>query len=149
LDSAKLEFQRDEIQRDELSRSLRFAQSALTDAESPSAPTKPPSAKKNCATKLPPSLPNKALLTQRQTDFDRSLAAELTDAKKLKKFLAADKLEIPPALNFHQRKGRQVHTYTSGNGTYHPEAKRSGRYTANYRKPSPLLAKTTPANKPS
>ncbi|NJC98438.1 MAG: hypothetical protein FIB03_19250, partial [Anaerolineae bacterium] len=39
------------------------------------------------------------LLTQRQADFDRSLAAELADAKKLKKFLAADKLEIPSALD--------------------------------------------------
>jgi hypothetical protein len=33
LDSAKLEFHRDEIQRDDLTRNLRFAQSALTDAE--------------------------------------------------------------------------------------------------------------------
>jgi uncharacterized protein YPO0396 len=98
LDSAKLEFQRDEIQRDELSRSLRFAQSALTDAEIALRTDQTAQREKELRDKITSLTAEQSLLTQRQTDFDRSLAAELTDAKKLKKLLTSDKLEIPEAL---------------------------------------------------
>ncbi len=98
LDSAKLEFQRDEIQRDELSRSLRFAQSTLTDAEIALRTDQTAQREKELRDKITLLTAELTLLTQRQTEFDRSLAAELTDAKKLKKFLQSDKLEIPSAL---------------------------------------------------
>ncbi len=98
LDSAKLEFHRDEIQRDDLTRSLRFAQSALTDAEIALRTDHTAQREKELRDKLTSLAAEISLLTQRQTDFDRSLAAELTDAKKLKKLLASDKLEIPPTL---------------------------------------------------
>ena len=98
LDSSKLEFHRDEIQRDDLSRSLRFAQSALTDAEIALHTDQTAQREKELRDKIASLAAERALLTQRQTDFDRSLAAELTDAKKLKKLLTSDKLEIPPAL---------------------------------------------------
>lgn len=97
-DSTRLEFQRDEIQRDELSRSLRFAQSALTDAEIALRTDRTAQREKELRDKIAALTAEQTFLTQRQTDFDRSLAAELTDAKKLKKLLVADKLEIPPAL---------------------------------------------------
>jgi uncharacterized protein YPO0396 len=98
LDSAKLEFHRDEIQRDDLSRNLRFAQSALTDAEIALRTDQTAQREKELRDKLSSLSAELTLLTQRQTDFDRSLAAELTDAKKTKKLLQSDKLEIPLAL---------------------------------------------------
>lgn len=98
LDSAKLEFHRDEIQRDDLTRSLRFAQSALTDAEIAIHTDKTAQREKELREKITVLAAELTILTQRQTDFDRSLAAELTDAKKLKKLLTADKLEIPSSL---------------------------------------------------
>ncbi len=98
LDSAKLEFQRDEIQRDELSRSLRFAQSALTDAEIALRTDQTAQREKELRDKITSLTAEQSLLAQRQTDFDHALAAELTDARKLKKLLASDKLEIPSAL---------------------------------------------------
>jgi uncharacterized protein YPO0396 len=98
LDSARLDFQREEIQRDELSRNLRFTQSALTDAEIALRTDRTAQREKELRDKIASLTAEQALLTQRQTDFDRSLTAELADAKKLKKFLAADKIEIPPAL---------------------------------------------------
>ncbi|PWB76854.1 MAG: hypothetical protein C3F07_03150 [Anaerolineales bacterium] len=99
LDSAKLDFQREEIQRGELSRNLRFAQSALTDAEIALRTDQTAQREKELRDKVTSLTAEQTLLTQRQADFDRSLAAELADAKKLKKFLAADKLEIPSALD--------------------------------------------------
>ncbi len=98
LDSAKLDFQRDEIQRDELSRSLRFSQSALTDAEIALHTDQTAQREKELREKIAALTIEQTLLTQRQTDFNASLAAELTDAKKLKKLLTADKLEVPSAL---------------------------------------------------
>ena len=98
LDSAKLEFHRDEIQRDDLSRSLRFAQSALTDAEIALRTDQTAQREKELRDKLTSLTAERTLLTQRQLDLDRSLAAELMDAKKLKKLLTADKFELPPAL---------------------------------------------------
>ena len=111
LDSAKLEFHRDEIQRDDLSRSLRFAQSALTDAEIALHTDQTAQREKELRDKLASLTAERTLLTQRQSDFDRSLAAELTDAKKLKKLLTADKLEIPDALETFIRE--KVDKYTS------------------------------------
>ncbi len=99
LDSAKLDFQREEIQRDELSRNLRFAQSALTDAEIALRTDRTAQREKELRDKIAALTAEQTLVTQRQTDFDRSLAAELADAKKLKKFLVSDKLEIPSALD--------------------------------------------------
>jgi uncharacterized protein YPO0396 len=98
LDSTKLEFHRDEIQRDDLSRNLRFAQSALTDAEIALRTDQTAQREKELRDKLASLAAELTLLTQRQLDLDRSLAVELADAKKLKKFLQSDKLEIPEAL---------------------------------------------------
>ncbi len=99
LDSAKLEFQRDEIQRDELSRSLRFAQSARTDAEIALRTDQTAQREKELRNKIDSLSAELALLSERQSNFDRSLAAELADAKKLKKLLTSDKLEIPSAIS--------------------------------------------------
>jgi len=99
LESARLDFQREEIQRDELSRNLRFAQSALTDAEIALRTDETAQREKELRDKITIIAAEQALLTQRQTDFDHALAAEIADAKKLKKLLTTDKLEIPSALD--------------------------------------------------
>lgn len=98
LDSARLEFQRDEIQRDELNRSLRFAQSALTDAEIALRTDRTAQRVTELRDKITSLAAERTLLAERQSGFDRSLTAELTDAKKLKRLLSSDKIEIPPAL---------------------------------------------------
>lgn len=98
LDAARLEFQRDEIQRDEVSRSLRFAQSALTDAEIALRTDQTAQREKELQDKIVSLDAERTLLAEHQSNFDRSLTAELTDAKKLKKLLSSDKIEIPPAL---------------------------------------------------
>ncbi|MBN2116525.1 MAG: hypothetical protein JW730_08140 [Anaerolineales bacterium] len=98
LDSAKLDFQREENQRDGLSRNLRFAQSALTDAEIALGSNQTAQREKELSDKVAALTAEQTILAQRQTDFDRSLAAELADAKKLQRFLIADKIEIPVAL---------------------------------------------------
>ena len=99
LDSTRLDLQREEIQRGELNRNLRFAQSELTDAEIALHTDRTAQREKELCDKIAVLTAEQALLTERQTDFDRSLTAELTDAKKLKKFLTSDRLEIPSALN--------------------------------------------------
>jgi hypothetical protein len=113
LDSAKLEFQRDEIQRDDLSRSLRFAQSALTDAEIALRTDQTAQREKELRDKIVSLNVEQTLLTQRQTDFDHALAAELTDARKLKKLIIADKLEFPSALETFIREKVDKHTSTN------------------------------------
>ncbi len=108
LDSAKLEFHRDEIQRDDLSRSLRFAQSALTDAEIALRTDHTAQREKELRDKIASLTAEQTSLNQRQTDFDRCLAAELADVKKLQKLLAADKIEKIVALTtFIADKGAQ------------------------------------------
>ena len=125
LDSARLEIQRDEIQRDELSRSLRFAQSALTDAEIALRTDQTAQREKELLDKITSLTAEQSLLMQRQDDFDHSLAAELIDARKLKKLLIADKLEIHAALasflktthNAQHGTNNSQHT-TSSHGTW-------------------------------
>jgi len=110
LDSTKLDIQREEIQRNELSRNLRFVQSALTDAEIALRTDQTAQREKELRDKTESLTAEQSLLTQHQTDFDHSLAAELADAKKLKKFLIADKIEIPAALESFIKEKVDKHT---------------------------------------
>lgn len=98
LDSARLEFQRDEIQRDDLSQNLHLARLALTDAEIALRTDQTAQREKELRDRLALLSAELALLSERQSNFDRSFNAELADAKKLRKFLIADKIEIPVAL---------------------------------------------------
>jgi uncharacterized protein YPO0396 len=98
LDAAKLEFSRSEHQRDELTRNLRFAQSALTDAEIALRTDQTAVREKELREKIAIFTHELTELRQRKTQIDRSLARELADAKKLRACLVTDALEIPAAL---------------------------------------------------
>jgi uncharacterized protein YPO0396 len=127
LDSARLDFQREELQRDELSRNLRFAQSALTDAEIALRTDRTAQREQELRDKIAILTAEQTLLAQRQTDFDHALTAELADAKKLKKFLAADKIDIPPALeSFISEKVDKYTRIHAQAGTEHIIPKQSG-----------------------
>lgn len=98
LDTLKLELSRAELHRDELARSLRFAQSALTDAEIALRADQTAIREKELREKIATLSIEVAELTRRQTDFDCTLAREISDAQKLRSFLLADKIEIPSSL---------------------------------------------------
>ncbi len=150
LDSARLDFQREEIQRDELSRNLRFAQSALTDAEIALRTDQTAQREKELRDRIAILAAEQALLTQRQTDFDRSLAAELTDAKKLKKFLAADKIDIPPALeSFISEKADRYTRTHAVEAEQVSRSKAEWTHCAAHKRRSPPSANATPANRRS
>jgi len=102
LDSLKLELSRTEYQRDELTRNLRFAQSALSDAEFALRSDQTAVREKDLREKIAQLTLEVDELTRRQTGLDISLARERADAQKLAAFLRADKLEIPPALESFQ-----------------------------------------------
>ncbi len=98
LDALKLDFNRTEYQRDELTRSLRFTQSALSDAEFALRSDQTAAREKDLREKIAQLNIEVDELTRRQTALDLSLARELSDAHKLAAFLRANKLEIPVAI---------------------------------------------------
>ncbi len=98
LDAFKLEISRTEHQRDELTRRLRFAQSALSDAEFALRSDQTAIREKDLREKIAQLTLEVDELTRRQTDLNRALAHELADAKKLRAFLVAENLEVPAAL---------------------------------------------------
>jgi uncharacterized protein YPO0396 len=102
LDALKLEFNRTEYQRDELTRSLRFAQSALTDAEIALRADQTALREKDLREKIAQLTIEVADLTRRQTDLDRTLARERADAEKLTAFLRADDIQIPASFETFQ-----------------------------------------------
>lgn len=98
LDALKLELSRTEYQRDELTRHLSFAQSALTDAEIALRADQTALREKELREKVAILNADLGELTRRKTDIDRSLTRELADAQKLRACLLADYIEIPLAL---------------------------------------------------
>lgn len=102
LDTLKLEISRTEHLRGELTQRLRFAQSALTDAEIALRSDQTALREKDLREKIAQRSIEIDELTRRQTDLNRALAHELADAKKLTAFLHADNLEIPPTLSSFQ-----------------------------------------------
>ena len=98
LDTIKLSLSRAERERDDLTRSLVFAQSALTDAEVALRTDQTAVREKELREKITILTRELTLLRQRKTEIDHALARELTDAKKLRDYLLTDKLEIPAAL---------------------------------------------------
>jgi uncharacterized protein YPO0396 len=98
LDSFKLEFSREELHRDEIARALKFAQSALTDAEIALRTDQTAIRAKELTEKIATLNAELSLLREKKKQADDSLKRELSDAKKLRAHLASDKLEIPPAL---------------------------------------------------
>jgi len=102
LDALKLELSRTEHHRDELTRSLRFAQSALTDAEIALRSDQTAVREKDLREKIAQLSLEVADLTRRQADLDRTMARERADAEKLAAFLRADGIQIPAAFETFQ-----------------------------------------------
>lgn len=98
LDSVKLTLSRAERERDDLTRSLVFAQSALTDAEVALRTDQTAVREKELREKIAVLTHELTSLRQRKAEIDHALACELADAKKLRGYLLADKFEIPAAL---------------------------------------------------
>jgi uncharacterized protein YPO0396 len=98
LDTVKLSLSRAERERDDLTRSLVFAQSALTDAEVALRTDQTALREKELRERLAVLTHELTSLRQRKAEIDRALARELADARKLRDYLLADKLEIPPAI---------------------------------------------------
>jgi uncharacterized protein YPO0396 len=98
LDTVKLTLSRAERERDDLARSLVFAQSALTDAEVALRTDQTAVREKELREKISILTHELTLLRQRKTEIDHALAREFNDAKKLRDYLLADKLPVPAAL---------------------------------------------------
>ena len=98
LDTIKLTVSRAEREHDDLTRSLGFAQSALTDAEVALRTDQTVLREKELREKIAVLSHELTLLRQRKTEIEHVLAHELSDAKKLRDDLLADKLEIPAAI---------------------------------------------------
>ncbi|MCX6078296.1 MAG: AAA family ATPase [Chloroflexi bacterium] len=98
LDTVKLALSRAERERDDLTRSLVFAQSALTDAEVALRTDQTAVREKELRERIAVLTHDLTLLRQRKAEIDHALARELTDAKKLRDDLLVDKLENPAAL---------------------------------------------------
>jgi uncharacterized protein YPO0396 len=98
LDTIKLTFSRTERERDDLTRSLVFAQSALTDAEVALRTDQTALREKELREKIAVLSHELTLLRQRKVEIEHVLARELSDSKKLRDDLLADRLEIPAAI---------------------------------------------------
>jgi len=98
LDSFKLDYSREELRRDEISRAMKFAQAALTDAEIALRTDQNAIREKELREKIATLTAELTLLREKKKQADESLVREIADAQKLKELLTADNLPIPPEL---------------------------------------------------
>ncbi len=99
LDSFKLDYSREELRRDEISRALKFAQSALTDAEIALRTDQNAAREKELREKIVTLAAELTLLREKQKQADASLARETSDAQKLRAYLIADNLPVPAEID--------------------------------------------------
>jgi uncharacterized protein YPO0396 len=99
LDSFKLNYSREELRQDEISRALKFAQSALTDAEIALRTDQNAIREKELREKIATLTAELTLLREKKKQADESLAREIADARKLRDYLSADNLPIPSELD--------------------------------------------------
>ncbi|NOH03390.1 MAG: hypothetical protein HND47_16215 [Chloroflexi bacterium] len=111
LDETRLNLHRAEIERDQLSTHLKFAETALLDSKIALQTDQTAIKERELRDKLAIVEAELNLLRQRQTEVETVLTKERADAKKLKKLLAADNIEIPPALETYIKE--KVDKYTS------------------------------------
>ncbi|MFZ1039739.1 MAG: SbcC/MukB-like Walker B domain-containing protein [Anaerolineales bacterium] len=98
LDSFKLNYSREELLRDEIFRALKFAQAALTEAEIALRTDQNAIREKELHEKIAILNVELTTLRERKKQADESIACESADAKKLRAYLAADKLSVPTEL---------------------------------------------------
>ncbi len=98
LDSFKLNYSREELLRDEIFRALKFAQAALTEAEIALRTDQNAIREKELHEKIAILNVELTTLRERKKQADESIVRESADAKKLRAYLAADKLSVPTEL---------------------------------------------------
>ena len=98
LDSFKLNYSREELLRDEIFRALKFAQAALTEAEIALRTDQNAIREKELHEKIAILNVELTTLRERKKQADESIVCESADAKKLRAYLAADKLSVPTEL---------------------------------------------------
>lgn len=105
LDETRLSLSRAELQRDRLSASLKFAETALLDAKIALQTDQAVAKERELREKLTALEAELSVLRQRKADTDRQLAKERADAKKLCALLTVDQQDIPPLLATFQAEG--------------------------------------------
>lgn len=98
LDETRLAHHRAEIERDQLKTHLKFAESALLDSKVALQTDQTAVKERELREKLAALDAEISILRQRQTEAENLLTRERADAKKLRKLLAADSIEISPAI---------------------------------------------------
>ena len=98
LDEARLALSRTEIQRDQLALHLKFAETALLDAKIALQTDQAALRERELREKLVALEAELAIMRQRQSDVDHTLAKERTDAQKLRALLDTDNQAVPDAL---------------------------------------------------
>ena len=126
LDETRLALHRAEMDRDQLTTHLKFAETALLDAKIALQTDQAVTKERDLREKLAALDVELNLLHQCQTDTDEILVKERADAKKLHKLLIADNHPIPPDLKTFLAKPK---TSKTEGASYHPEAERSGPNT--------------------
>ena len=111
FDETRLSLHRAEIERDQLATHLKFAETALLDAKIALQTDQTAIKERDLCEKLAAIQTELTLLHQRQTEVETTLTQERADAKKLKKLLASDHIEIPSALETFVRE--KADRYTS------------------------------------
>jgi uncharacterized protein YPO0396 len=125
LDETRLNLHRAENDRDQLLSHLKFAETALLDAKIAIQTDQTAVKERELREKLAAIEAELTILRQRQTEVETVLTKERADAKKLKKLLASDNIEIPTALEtFIKEKvdkytGKQVDTEHGTRSTQH------------------------------
>jgi uncharacterized protein YPO0396 len=99
LDETRLNLHRAENDRDQLATHLKFAETALLDAKIALQTDQTAIKERELREKLATLEAEISILRQRQTEAENLLTKERADAKKLKKLLAADNIEVPSALD--------------------------------------------------
>jgi uncharacterized protein YPO0396 len=99
LDETRLELSRAGIQRDQVANQLKFAETALLDAKIAIQTDQAATKEHELGEKIALLDAELSTLCQGQAQTEATLAKELADAKKLRKYLAADEHSIPSELD--------------------------------------------------
>lgn len=99
LDEARLELSRAEVQRDELTEGLRFAQNALFDARVALDTDRTAAREKELNAEIDALETELAKLQERAAEISQTLAREYQDAERLRELLIAEGVPIPPEID--------------------------------------------------
>jgi len=99
LDEARLELSRAEVQRDELTEGLRFAQNALFDARVALETDRTAAREKELNAEITALETELAALRERAAEISQTITRERGDAERLRGLLESDGISIPPEID--------------------------------------------------